>query len=75
VARALDDGINDDKQSKKAFYIKAIVGFFAVLLLLALVLLNYAAISCRACTCNARYNRRAEPQSVAATVVRYQPSG
>jgi hypothetical protein len=39
VARALDDGINDDKQSKKAFYIKAIVGFFAVLLLLALVLL------------------------------------
>ena len=39
MARALDDGINHDKQSKKAFYIKAIVGFFAVLLLLALVLL------------------------------------
>ena len=39
MARALDDGINHDKQSKKAFYIKAIVGFFAVLLLVALVLL------------------------------------
>lgn len=39
MVRALDDEINHDKQSKKAFYIKAIAGFFTLLLVLALVLL------------------------------------
>lgn len=44
---ALDDVINHDKQSQKAFYIKVITGFFAVLLLLVVVwlALNWFAAS------------------------------
>lgn len=44
---ALDDVINQDKQSQKAFYIKVIAGFFAVLLLLLVVwlALNWFAAS------------------------------
>ncbi|SEH54851.1 hypothetical protein SAMN05660691_00040 [Rheinheimera pacifica] len=47
---ALDDVINHDKQSQKAFYIKVITGFFAVLLLLVVVwlALNWFAASASA---------------------------
>ncbi|PKM18294.1 MAG: hypothetical protein CVV11_13290 [Gammaproteobacteria bacterium HGW-Gammaproteobacteria-15] len=71
MARALDDVINQDKQSKKAFYLKVIAVFFAILLLLAVVwlLLTWFAASAPA------GSNTAPPQAVPSATVGPAVSG